>query len=127
MLPVREAERLVLLNWRGAFIGKGWGSDNLMSHPFYRDLRDQTDVFEGVASAAAPTIVNLGVDNGVETVGAEIVTGSYFKMLGVGTLAGRTIDESDDDQPGAHPVVMLSADYWRTRLGAAPTSSAARC
>jgi predicted permease len=116
LLPVREAERLVLLNWRGAFIGKGWGSDNLMSYPFYRDLRDQTDVFEGVFGRA-PTIVNLGVDNGVETVGAEIVTGSYFKMLGVGTLAGRTIDESDDDQPGAHPVVMLSADYWRTRLG----------
>src|SRR2546427_8487078 len=26
LLPVREPERLVLLNWRGTFIGEGWGS-----------------------------------------------------------------------------------------------------
>ena len=26
LLPVREPERLVLLNWRGTFIGKGWAA-----------------------------------------------------------------------------------------------------
>ena len=116
LLPVREAERLVLLNWRGSFIGKGWGSSNLMSYPFYRDLRDQTDVFDGVFGRA-PTTVTFALDGGAEMVSAEIVTGSYFKVLGVRALAGQTIDESDDDQPGAHPVVMLSADYWRNHLG----------
>jgi len=25
-LPVREPERLVLLNWNGAFVGAGWGA-----------------------------------------------------------------------------------------------------
>src|SRR5437867_12640553 len=34
MLPVRDPERLVLLNWNGTFIGKGWGTSNLMSYPF---------------------------------------------------------------------------------------------
>ena len=29
LLPVHEPERLVLLDWRGRFIGKGWGSSNL--------------------------------------------------------------------------------------------------
>ena len=52
--------RLVLLNWRGAFVGHGWGSDNLMSYPFYKDLRDQTDVFDGVFGRA-PTTVNLSI------------------------------------------------------------------
>jgi predicted permease len=116
LLPVNEPERLVLLNWRGTFIGKGWGSSNLMSYPFYQDLRDQTDVFDGVF-ARAPTIVSLGVDNATESVSAEIVTGSYFRVLGVRALLGRTIDESDDRQPGAHPVVVLSYDYWRNHLG----------
>src|SRR6266566_3240411 len=90
LLPVTEPERLVLLNWRGTFIGKGWGSSNLMSYPFYQDLRDQTDVFDGVFGRA-PTVVNLGVDATAESVNAEIVTGSYFQVLGVHALLGRTI------------------------------------
>src|SRR5437773_7873967 len=91
LLPVREPERLVLLNWRGTFIGKGWGSSNLMSYPFYQDVRDQTDVFDGVFGRA-PTTVNLGVDSAAEPVNAEIVTGSYFGVLGVRAFLGRTIE-----------------------------------
>ena len=115
-LPVREPERLVLLNWRGSFVGHGWGSGNLMSHPFYEDLRDETGVFDGVFGRA-PTTVNLALENTTEPVGAELVTGSYFRVLGVRPLLGRTIQESDDQQPGAHPVVVLSFDYWKNRLG----------
>jgi predicted permease len=117
LLPVHEPERLVLLDWRGGFNGKGWGSGNLSSYPFYRDVRDETDVFDGVFGRA-PFSVNLALDNAAESVNMELVTGSYFRVLGVRALLGRTIEESDDQQPGAHPVVVLSYDYWRTRLGA---------
>jgi len=116
LLPVREPARLVLLNWRGTFIGKGWGSSNLMSYPFYQDLRDQTDVFDGVFGRA-PFSVNLALDNATESVNVELVTGSFFRVLGVRALLGRTIEDSDDQQPGASPVVVLSSDYWRNRLG----------
>src|SRR5262245_28697604 len=115
-LPVREPERLVLLDWRGSFVGHGGGSDNLMSYPFYKDLRDQTDVFDGVFGRA-PTTVNLAFENSAEPVGAEIVTGSYFPVLGVRPFMGRLIDESDDRQRGAHPVIVLSYDYWKSHLG----------
>src|SRR5438128_1606020 len=104
LLPVHEPARLVLLDWRGRFIGKGWGSSNLMSYPFYRDLRDQTQVFDGVF-ARHPTQVDLMVDSAPEQVNAEVVTGSYFPVLGVRPLLGRLLDEADDKQPGAHPVV----------------------
>ena len=117
VLPVRDPARLVLLDWRGSFVGHGWGSDNLMSHPFYKDLRDGTDVFEGVFGRA-PTSVNLAFENSAEPVGAEIVTGSYFSVLGVRPWLGRLISEADDQQRGAHPVVVLSFDYWRAHLGA---------
>ena len=48
---------------------------------------------------------------------AEIVSGSYFAVLGVRPALGRLIAASDDRQPGAHPVVVLSHDFWTTRLG----------
>ncbi len=119
LLPVHEPERLVLLNWRGNFVGKGWGSSNLLSYPFYRDLRDQTQVFDAVF-ARAPFNVNLAVDDSAEPTHAEIVSGSYFSVLGIRPSLGRLIGESDDQQPGAHPVVVVSHDFWRTRLGSRP-------
>jgi hypothetical protein len=50
-LPVREPEWLVLLNWKGTWVGNGWGPGNLLSHPLFRDLKAQTQVFEPVRAA----------------------------------------------------------------------------
>ena len=118
LLPVAEPERLVLLDWRGTFVGYGWGTSNLMSFPFYQQLRAENQVFDGVFGRH-PTLVNLAVEATPEPVSAEIVTGSYFDVLGVRPHLGRLIADSDDLQPGAHPVVAVSYDYWRNRLGAA--------
>jgi predicted permease len=116
-LPVREADRLALLTWEGSFVGAGWGSGDLMTHPFFRDLAAQTDVFDGVC-ARFPTDVDLGLENETpEPVDAEIVSGSYFDVLGVPPALGRVLGESDDRLPSAHPVVVLSYDFWQNRLG----------
>ena len=117
-LPVKDPERLVLLNWSGTFIGKGWGSSNLNSYPFYRDLAAENQVFDGMF-CRHPTSVHLSLGNTPEPVNAEIVSGSYFPVLGVRPALGRLLEESDDLQPGAHPVVVVSFDYWRNRLGGA--------
>jgi predicted permease len=116
-LPVREPERLVLLSWNGSFVGNGWGSGNLLPHPMFRDLKAENQVFEGIC-ARHPTSVHLSVAGAPEPVGAEIVSGSYFEVLGVRPARGRLIEASDDVQPGAHPVVVVSHDFWRNRLGA---------
>jgi predicted permease len=118
-LPVREPDRLVLLSWNGTFVGKGWGSGNLLSHPMFKDLKADNQVFDGVF-CRHPTSVYLSVDNAPEPAGAEIVAGTYFDVLGVRPALGRLLDESDDLQPGAHPVVVLSFDYWKNRLAERP-------
>ncbi len=118
-LPVREPEQLVLLNWHGEFVGGGVGSDNLFPHLFYRDLRQENDVFEDMF-ARYPTDVHLSTGGPSEPVSADIVSGSYFPTLGVEPALGRLIGDRDDLQPNAQPVVVLSYDYWRNRLGADP-------
>ena len=37
-LPVRQPERLVLIDWKGDQVANGFGSWNLMSYPICRDL-----------------------------------------------------------------------------------------
>jgi len=119
-LPVRDPDRLVLLDWKGEFVGSGWGSSNLLPHPLFRDLARDNDVFDGMF-ARHPTSVDLAVEGGTpQPTPAEIVSGSYFRVLGVGAETGRLIEDSDDVRPGAHPVVVLSHDFWRKQFGGAP-------
>ena len=52
---------------------------------------------------------------------AELVSGSYFPLLGVPAHIGRTILPEDDVAPGGHYVVMLDYSYWQRRYGGDPS------
>jgi predicted permease len=118
-LPVREPERLVLVDWKGDQLANGFGSWNLMSYPICRDLQQQTRIFEGVL-CRAETTVNLSAAGDPKPVAAEIVSGAYFSVLGVGPTLGRVIQDEDDAAPLAGPVIVLSHDFWQSQFGGAP-------
>jgi predicted permease len=118
-LPVRQPERLVLIDWKGDQAANGFGSWNLMSYPICRDLQQQDRFFEGVFCRAATT-VNLSTGGEHKPAPAEIVSDTYFSVLGVGPALGRVLEKGDDETPGANPVVVLSYDFWKTQLAGAP-------
>lgn len=118
-LPVREPERLVLVDWNGDdLITFATGSLNLMPYPICRDLQQQTRFLDGVLRRAEIE-VNLTAGGDPRPVAAEIVSGSYFPVLGVGPALGRVIEPEDDTAPGAGPVVVLSYDFWQAQFGGA--------
>ncbi len=118
-LPVRDPERLVLVDWNGDdSITYATGSVNLMPYPIYRDLQQQTRFFDGVLCRAEIQVI-LTVGGDPKPVAAEIVSGSYFSVLGVGPALGRVIKPTDDGAPGAGPVVVLSYDFWQAQFGGA--------
>jgi len=118
-LPVHEPERLVLIDWQGDPLCCGMGTYNLMSYPICRDLQQQNRFFEGVLCRAATT-VNLSTGGDNRPAAAEIVSGSYFPVLGVSAALGRVLGSDDDGTPGTNPVVVLSYDFWKTQLASAP-------
>ena len=118
-LPVRQPERLVLIDWKGDQVANGFGSWNLMSYPICRDLDRQKQFFEGVFCRALTTI-NLSTGGDSRAATAEIVSGNYFSVLGVGPALGQVLTNDDDRTPNANPVTVLSYDFWKTQLGAAP-------
>jgi predicted permease len=118
-LPVREPERLVLVDWNGDdLITYADGSINLMPYPICRGLQQQTRLFDGVL-CRAEIQVNLTAGGDPRPVAAEIVSGSYFPVLGVGPALGRVIEPADDAAPGAGPVMVLSYDFWQAQFGGA--------
>jgi predicted permease len=118
-LPVNDAHRLVHLDWKGSSLSSSWGTGNLLSYPLCRDFDEQRQFFDG-AFCRHPTTVNFSAGQQHQRVDADIVSGSYFPVLGVRPEKGRLIDRSDDLQPGAHAVVVLSYNHWRNSLGGAP-------
>jgi predicted permease len=118
-LPVREPGRLVLIDWKGDQVAGGFGSWNLMSYPICRDLQQQDRFFEGVF-CRAETTVNLATGGEPQPAAAEIVSGTYFQVLGVGPALGRVLGSGDDRTPGASPVVVLSYEFWKNQLAGAP-------
>ena len=119
-LPVRDPARLVLVDWKGDHVVGGFGSFNLMSYPLCRDLQAQTRFFDGVLCRSDVVPVNLWAGGDPKPVAAELVSGSYFSVLGVGPSLGRVIEEQDDAAPGASPFVVLSYDFWQAQFGGAP-------
>jgi predicted permease len=118
-LPVHEPRRLVHIEWRGNKVGSnyGSGSGDTVSYPVCDELERQ-DIFDGVFCRYTED-VNLSTGGEHQLTRAEIVSGSYFSVLGVQPALGRLIGPSDNRNPGAHPVVVLSHDYWINRLGGA--------
>jgi predicted permease len=118
-LPVREPDALVYFNWKGSTMSSNWGYDYLNSYPLCRELQQQRQVFDGVV-CRHPTTVALSTGQHPKQVRAEIVSGSYFNVLGIPPRLGRLIDASDDVTPGGHPVVVVGETYWRNYLAGDP-------
>ena len=100
------------------------GSDDFpygaLSNPTFRDLKDgTTDVFAAM-SASRLSLIQTDTDAGVQLAPAEVVTGNYFTLSGIGAHVGRTLLPEDDVSPGAHPVVVLGYEYWESAYGADP-------
>ena len=115
-LPVKEPERIALLTMVGSHYGSNWGG-NAISYPLYIDLSKNNQVFSGMF-CRFPTSVSLSFGAETERVSAELVSGTYFPVLGVGAVLGRTFTPEEDQTPGGHPLVVLSHDYWKTRFAA---------
>ncbi len=118
LIPVKHARQLVAFTSPGPQNGMSWG-ENRFSYPMYRDFRDHNTVFEDVA-ARFSTPLYLTYNNRSERIQAELVSGTWFETLGLGTTVGRGLTPADDLVPGAHPVVVLAYDYWKSRFNGNP-------
>jgi len=128
-LPVQNPQQLVLLGTGDADgIGNNFVDTELYSYPFYRQLREKNSVFSDVAAVFSMTDDVHGfvlTGKGESTTDSELmhvnlVSGTYFPMLGVQAALGRTLTEADDNSQGNHPVVVLSNGFWKRALASDP-------
>src|SRR5262249_31150284 len=69
-----------------------------------------------VVGMSNPVEATIGPDSVSERVLRQFVSGNVFGTLGLKPALGRLIAPADDNAPGAHPVMVLSHDYWTRRF-----------
>jgi predicted permease len=93
------------------------------SYREYLDIRDKTKSYEGVIAYADMEAVGFSADPGAtpQVRGGMMVSGNYFRVLGVEPRRGRGFREDEDKVPGRDAVVVLGSSFWRHQFASDPT------
>src|SRR5258706_8200028 len=123
-LPIAAPERLYTVAFQGSSAADGRISEyDSCSYPMFRQMRTAVSAqAELIAISMYNGSIDLtyGSDQEMEKAYLQYVSGSMFGSFGLRPALGRLLTEDDDLQPGAHPVAVLSHDYWTRRFGRDP-------
>jgi predicted permease len=108
---VRDASRFQLVEARAAN-----GSYPGMSWPEYLDVQSHVASFRDLAAFRLVPF-NVGEPARLERAFGQLVSGNYFAALGLRPAIGRLVGPDDARRPGGEPVVVVSHQFWQTRLG----------
>ena len=117
-LPFRDPDRLVLPV--GVVSGRGDDAARVdtipWSHPKFVAMREGTrHVFQDVAAFGDASAALTGTGT-PERLQVEIVSESYFRVLGVDAAHGRTFAAGEDSAANAS-VALISHELWMRRFG----------
>lgn len=114
-LPVAAPEGLALL----ARDASGGQPDYEFTYPLFRDYQRENTVFSEL-TALGVQAVGVTTRTATERQQALLVSGNYFRMLGVEAALGRTFAADEGVEVDDVPVAVLSHGLWQRGFGADP-------
>jgi predicted permease len=112
-LPFPHPERLVALHESKPNFDKG-----SISYPNFLDWQKDNRTFSAMAVTRGYAFSLTGKGE-AEQVNAEFVSGSFFPLLGVNPILGRTFTPAEE-QAGAGPVALISEGLWQRKFSSSP-------
>jgi putative ABC transport system permease protein len=88
-------------------------------YPKYAAFAREQSVFEATA-AYARSELTIAAGDQPRRLEVEVVSASYFTLLGVNPAIGRVFAPAEDEVPARDAVVVLSDTLWRGAFGADP-------
>ncbi len=128
-LPAEEPQRLVMLSnpeYHGIGVGDGSGKRGMYAYSEFRDLLEKNQVFSGMLAVDSyvrrtDVTVEGARSSEPEHAGVTMVSGDYFKVLGIRPYLGRTFTAEVDRVQHANPVAVISYGYWKSRFAGSPS------
>ncbi|HEV2837042.1 MAG TPA: ABC transporter permease, partial [Pyrinomonadaceae bacterium] len=114
-LPVARPDELV----RPMEIAEERGLTDDMSYPDFLDYRAQSNSFTALA---AEDMVQAAIDteNQNDVIWGQVVSASYFDVVQVSPVLGRTFAPDEDKTAGGSPVLVVSHSLWQRRFNSDP-------
>src|ERR1044071_7233131 len=113
-LPYKNADRLAMIWETNPEVQVGF--DLLpVSIAAFDDWRKQGQSFESVSVLDSQRYAFTGAGT-PERVAGVITSASFFDVMGVAPMLGRTYTD-EEDRPGANKVVVISYALWQSRFG----------
>jgi predicted permease len=112
-LPFPQPEQLVALHESKPNFDKG-----SISYPNFLDWQKDNHTFSSMAVSRGYAFSLTGKGE-AEQVNGEFVSGSFFPVLGVNPILGRTFTAAEE-QGGAAPVALISEGLWRRKFASSP-------
>jgi putative ABC transport system permease protein len=116
-LPYPEADRIVAVLRQAPEDPNPSNFAFFWSYPKFRILAEENNLFEHVAAVAQQAYAITGTESEAQRVQVEFVSASYFPLLSVEAVVGRTFLPEEDTKPASHPVALVSHDLWRSQFG----------
>jgi predicted permease len=118
-LPVPHPSEVVTVGFNASVSGFG---SIVASYRDYLDFRNTAKSFDGLL---AYTNYSFGFSKSPDAVPqlkmGMLVTGNFFRVLGVEPEQGRAFRDDEDQVPGRDAVVILGHDLWEKDFGADPS------
>jgi predicted permease len=94
------------------------------SYREYLDIRDRTKSYDGVIANVDIQAVGFSAEPGAtpRVRGGMMVSGNYFRVLGVEPRLGRGFRDDEDLVPGRDPVVVLGPSFWKHEFAGDPSA-----
>jgi predicted permease len=128
-LPVTAPAELVLFKWNSGpkrlarsvqgirtDTATGLSISTSFSYTAFEQFQAQNHTLTDVFAFAPFWQLNVNVDGEAEIASGQLVSGGYYRGLGISTIAGRRI-EDEDDRASSSPVAVVSHQYWQRRFG----------
>jgi predicted permease len=121
-LPVANAERLYYLAYEYTDHTGKTDTGDAFEYPQFRLLREAAKEEAELMAISYCSRIDLtyGGEQEMEKAYRQYLSGWTMDTLGLRPALGRLLSASDDVKPGAHPVAVLSHDYWQRRFGGDP-------
>jgi predicted permease len=116
-LPFKDPGRLVFIH---ETVHRETVERRPASYPDFEDWRDQNQVFEQIAAYADGQRFTLTGAGTADRIAGELVSASYFPLLGAQAARGRTFLAEEDRAADPQSVAVISHALWQQRFGADP-------
>ena len=80
-------------------------------------LRAEAPGFVELSAYSFKHQYSLGTGRDAQSVAVQLVSGNFFRLLGVRPAVGRAFTDHDDRMPIGEPVAILSHGLWRQQFG----------